>query len=229
MMKRKGFLKFLSLTALGGFLTGCGITDSNSRSGGGRQDEAPEKRYAKKFKDAMPEISKAAQNGDSYEISENGNTFSFAVIPAGEGYVHHPHVRITRSDGEIAYLVWGFEGLYPSLKLLDATGEDMMEVSLNEFSDNKDSSRNWLETALVVVAVLFAAWLGLEVVGLFISLAASIALFLLALAILFVGVAVIGGLIKTVFEKTKWDEELFERLGNDVPWLEAQFRRLARM
>jgi hypothetical protein len=231
-VKRKSFIRACSVFVAGALFGACGVNDSGSRSNGGRGGRSngnePERRYAEKFKSEMPGVSGAAKDPGIYTISENGHTYAFSAVPAGEGHVQHPHLRLQADNEAPVFLMWGLSGTYPSLKLLDENGNDVAEVGFNEFTGTHNHSpREWLEIGLKVAAAIFVIWIGLEIGALLLSFLASLAFFFLCLVILFAGIAVIGGFIKAIFEDTEWDERLSETMGNAVEWLARQFRQFA--
>jgi hypothetical protein len=123
----------------------------------------------------------------------------------------YTHLKIINErTGEIANILWGMDGIYPSIKFVDSKGKTItkngyeLEFPLklkNLPSTNSTlSARDWLLIGLKVFAVALAIWLGLSISKLVISALSFLAFNALVIGLLIVGLSVVIPLVKWILD-----------------------------
>lgn len=144
------------------------------------------------------------------------------------------HLRIKRySDGEVINLLWGQEGIYPSVKLTDDRGNTLvkngqtLEFSFNLVADSESGSIGWLKRGIKVLAIALAVWLGAKVIGWIISAIAFLAFNAMVVGLVIAGVAILTGLLKWLAELTGWTlDDITELFGRAVEELLTFFNEI---
>ncbi len=132
---------------------------------------------------------------------------------AKDNLAQYPHLKITNEKtGEVANILWGMAGIYPSIKFVDSNGNTIkkngyeLEFPLklkNLPSTNSTlSARDWLLIGLKVFAVALAIWLGLSISKLIISALSFLAFNALVIGLLIVGLSIVIPLIKWILDVT---------------------------
>ena len=112
----------------------------------------------------------------------------------------YPHLKIVReTTGKAVHLLWGSKNLFPSIKLVDDNGEQLVEVGLNEVS-NGNTSRDWLKIGIKVLALTLVVWLGASIGKAILAAIAFLAFNAMVLALLVLAVAVLAW----IAEKFGW-------------------------
>ena len=153
-------------------------------------------------------------------------------IVAG-GAALYRHVRIVReSSGEVANLLWGREGIHPSIKLADDAGRTLvkdgkpLEFSFGSVRREGRGPQSWLELGVKIAAIALLVWLGASILKPIVAAIAFIAFNAMVIGIVIFGVALLVGVIKWIAELTGWTLEdvaaFFRRTVEEMKQLLAE-------
>jgi hypothetical protein len=143
------------------------------------------------------------------------------TIVAG-GAARYRHVRVEReTTGEAANLLWGREGLYPSIKLTDDNGRTIvkdgkdLEFSFQLAQRKGRDPRSWLELGIKIAAIALLVWLGASILKPIVAAIAFIAFNAMVIGIAIAGVALLVVVVRWILDVTGWTLEdvraMFER------------------
>ncbi len=126
----------------------------------------------------------------------------------------YPYLRITKMDtNESVNVLWGIDGIYPSLKFVDDNGNllvkdnQKIEFAIRKNQSTKFSSIDWLELGIKIFAFALLIWLGATVLKYVIAAISFVAFNALVLGIIIAGVALIAPIIKWIINTTHWSIE----------------------
>jgi hypothetical protein len=140
----------------------------------------------------------------------NGPEALIVSIVAG-GAARYRHARLVReSTGEVANLLWGREGIHPSIKLADDAGRTIvrdgkpLEFSFGAVRRDGRGPRSWLELGVKIAAIALLVWLGASILKPIVAAIAFIAFNAMVIGIVIFGVALLVGIVKWIAELTGW-------------------------
>jgi len=165
------------------------------------------------------------------EIPSNGSRDYLTLQIIKNRAADYCHLRIKRyTDGEVVNVLWGQDGIFPSIKLTDDRGntlvknEHPLEFSFNLVNDSESGSIGWLKRGIKILAIALAVWLGAKVVGWIVAAVAFLAFNAMVIGLVIAGVTVLAGLLKWLAELTGWTiEDITELLGRAAEELLAFF------
>lgn len=143
------------------------------------------------------------------------------------GAASYRHVRLVReSTGEVANLLWGREGVHPSIKLTDDAGRTLvrhgkpLEFSFGLVRRDGQGPQSWLELGIKIAAIALLVWLGASILKPIIAGIAFIAFNAMVIGIVVAGVAFLVGIVRWILDVTGWTMEdvaaLFERTIDEL-------------
>jgi hypothetical protein len=143
----------------------------------------------------------------------NGPEALIASIVAG-GAARYRHVRLVReSTGETVNLLWGQEGIHPSIKLADDAGQTIvkdgkaLEFSFGLVRREGRGPRSWLELGIKIAAIALLVWLGASILKPIIAGIAFIAFNAMVIGIVIAGVALMVAVVRWILGITGWTLE----------------------
>jgi hypothetical protein len=127
--------------------------------------------------------------------------------------VSYPHLKLVNTrTGEVANVVWGIEGLYPSIKFVDNSGRTIvkngrtLEFALKTSSSKRinkvNSPSDWILIGIKVFAVALLLWIGLSVVKYIVSAIAFIAFNAMVIGLVLAGFSIVVQVIQWILDKT---------------------------
>jgi hypothetical protein len=163
---------------------------------------------------------------------ENGQEVLSLMI-VSSGAARYPHVRIVReSTGDVANLLWGRQGVYPSIKFADDAGTTIikggrpLEFSFHSVQREGRGPISWLELGIKIAAIGLLFWLGASILKPIVAAIAFIAFNAMVIGIAVVGVVVVAGIVRWILDVTGWGMEdvrrMFERTGDEIERLLRQ-------
>lgn len=144
-------------------------------------------------------------------------TFSFQK----NDLASYPYLQITdNKTNRNVNILWGMEGIYPSIKFADNSGETLvinnteMEFALNPslYSLEVNSPTDWLLLGIQIFALALIIWLGASISKYIISAISFLAFNALVLGLLFASLSIIIPLIKTILGITNWNLDTIRNL-----------------
>lgn len=128
------------------------------------------------------------------------------------------HLRVEKADGEAANLVWDRKGIAPAISFVDDEGTPLerdgteLTYSLASAVDSWDAlqGEGILDAGVKVLAVGFAAWLGVQVAGAVLSAIAFLTYTALVLGLILVAMEAGDDMLAWIVDKTGWSEEQLE-------------------
>ncbi len=216
---RKRFLSSLSIIAIAPVLKSCDAFISNSDTEELKPDimlEGSEDNIAKICNGQYPLIKEICENpGTEKSIGYKDNS-AIKILKISfrkDNLASYPHLRIMKvSTGETVNILWGSEGLYPSIKFVDDKGSLLnidgieMEFAIKSLAraSNVSSPIDWLVLGMKIFAAALIIWLGASVVKYVAAAIAFIAFNALVLGLVIAGLSLIVPLIKWLLEITGW-------------------------
>jgi hypothetical protein len=224
---RRNFLKSLGLLSLAPFINAC----ENSVSSNWGEDNPGTNRPPTPPKvdillDGTEEqIAKAIQNKDSmiqdlYNNPGKEMTIGFLQDRAynilklsfvKDNIVSYPHLKIVNTKtNEIANLVWGMEGIYPSIKFVDNSGKTIVKNGKTlEFAlkipgkiQKTNSPGDWILTGMKVFGIALLIWIGFSIVKYVAAAIAFIAFNAMAIGLVIAGTVILVEIIRWVLDTT---------------------------
>lgn len=136
------------------------------------------------------------------------------------------HVRLQKANGETAHLLWGMDGIYPSIKFTDNNGKTLiinrteMEFPLKSSTGSVSSPTDWLTLGIKVLAAALVIWIGASILKYILAAIAFIAFNAMAIGAVMIGVSLIAPVINWIIDKTGWTlsgiSAFFERAVSDI-------------
>ncbi len=141
----------------------------------------------------------------------------------------YPHLRLVKNDsGEAANIIWGAEGLYPSIKFVDDRGKTitaggrLMEFAIKSNAKivNALTPLDWLILGMKIFAAALVIWIGASLVKYIAAAIAFIAFNAMVIGLLLVGLSLLIPLIQWILSITGWDMDyisnIFSRTINQL-------------
>lgn len=155
------------------------------------------------------------------------NTEILEIAMATGGAARYRHVRVVReTTGEAVNLVWGREGVYPSIKLADDSGRTIikdarpLEFSFGLARREGTGPRSWLELGIQIAAIALLVWLGASILKPIVAAIAFIAFNAMVIGIAIAGVSLFVALVQWILNVTGWTMEegraMFERSIEEI-------------
>jgi len=148
----------------------------------------------------------------------------FSVVKDKLASYHH--LRLQKENGEVANILWGMDGIYPSIKFTDENGKTLninrkeMEFPLKSTNGSLSTPIDWLILGIKIFAAALFIWIGASILKYVLAAIAFIAFNAIAIGAVVAGLAIIIPLIKWVIEKTGWTlssiAEFFERTISEI-------------
>lgn len=146
------------------------------------------------------------------------------------------HLRIEQANGEVANLVWDREGVAPAISFVDDEGTVLerdgteLTYSIASAVDSWDALQGdgLLEAGVHILAVGFAAWLGVQLAGAVLSAIAFLTYIALVLGLIFVAMEAGDDILAWIVDKTGWSEEQLQGFFDDfMAHLDDQLDRIS--
>ncbi|MEW6610110.1 MAG: hypothetical protein AB1352_00560 [Patescibacteria group bacterium] len=153
--------------------------------------EGDEEKLAKILQGQLEKLNSLVQNqSQTLQVGiGGGEILAFSVSNDNASY---PHLKIVReSTGKAVHLLWGSKNLFPSIKFVEDSGEQLVEIGLNEVSGG-DTPRDWLKTGIKVLALALVIWLGASIGKAILAAIAFLAFNAMVLALLVLAVAILA-------------------------------------
>ncbi len=179
--------------------------------------EGSEEEIAWKVKNQYENIKSIyEQQGKEFKIGfEYGNGYGVLRLSfVKDDLASYPHLRIVNDlTGDRANILWGMDGIYPSIKFVDDSGETIVKngyklefplklAGSGKTTSSVNSARDWLMIGIKVFAVAFAIWLGLSISKFIISAIAFVAFNAMVIGLIMIGLSVIIPLVKWILDVT---------------------------
>ncbi len=130
-----------------------------------------------------------------------------------DNIVSYPHLKLVNTrTGEVANVVWGVDGLYPSIKFVDNSGRTIvkngraLEFPLKTSSSKRvneiDSPSDWILIGIKVFAVALLLWIGFSVVKYIVSAIAFVAFNAMVIGLVLAGLGIVVQVIKWILDRT---------------------------
>lgn len=225
---RRNFLKSLGVLSLAPFIQSC----ENSVSGfwgegetGTNRDRPSQPKVDILLEGTEEQIAQALQNKHSLiqdlynnpgkEISigftqdRNYNVLKLSFV--NDNIVSYPHLKmVNTSTNEVANVVWGIDGIYPSIKFVDNYGNVIikngkpLEFALNIPSKlNKvNSPSDWIIIGIKVFGIALILWIGFSIVKYIAAAIAFIAFNAMAIGLVLAGAALVIQVLKWILDRT---------------------------
>lgn len=158
--------------------------------------------------------------------SSTGNPSFLKLSIVKDKLASYHHLRLQKDNGEVANILWGMEGIYPSIKFTDNIGKTLninrteMEFPLKSTNGSLSTPIDWLILGIKILAAALLIWIGASVLKYVLAAIAFIAFNAIAIGAVVAGLAVIIPLIKWVIEKTGWTlsgiSDFFEKTISDI-------------
>ncbi|MEJ5352639.1 MAG: hypothetical protein WHS65_13710 [Melioribacteraceae bacterium] len=189
-----------------------------------------EKEIASKIKEQYSLIEFLANNINKEKTIayyDNGQLKKLSLSIVKDKLASYPYLRITKKESnESVNILWGMDGIYPSLKFVDNTGKliekngHVMEFALKKTEDKDYSPTDWLKLGIKIFAYGLLIWLGATVLKYVVSAISFIAFNALVLGIVIAGITLIVPIIKWLINLTGWKKEdikdMFNKTINDI-------------
>ena len=229
---RRDFIKSLGVLSLLPFIQSC----ENSVSGFWGDDETGTNRDRPSDKPVVPkvdillegteeQIAQKIQNkhtvlqdlydnpGKELKIGflqdNNYNILKLSFVK--DDIVSYPHLKLfnTKSN-EVANVIWGIDGIYPSIKFVDNSGNIIVKngkpleftLKLPEKLNKVYSPSDWILIGIKIFGIALVLWLGFTIAKYIIAALAFIAFNAMAIGLVLVGAAIVIQIIKWILEKT---------------------------
>ncbi len=156
------------------------------------------------------------QQGKEFKIGfEYGNGYGVLRLSfVKDDLASYPHLRIVNDlTGDRANILWGMDGIYPSIKFVDDSGKTIVKNGyVLEFPlkltgtgrriSSTSSARDWLMIGIKVFAIAFMIWLGLSIGKFIISAIAFVAFNAMVIGLVLVALSVVIPLVKWILDVT---------------------------
>lgn len=158
---------------------------------------------------------------------DNGILKKLSLSIVKSKLVDYPYLKLTKKENnETVNILWGMEGIYPSLKFVDNDGKliekngQLMEFAIKKTEDRDYSPIDWLKLGVKIFAYGLLIWLGATVLKYVVSAIAFVAFNALVLGILIAGITLIVPIVKWIIDHTGWTKEsikeMFNRTVSDI-------------
>ncbi|MBU2471672.1 MAG: hypothetical protein KKF20_04630 [Bacteroidetes bacterium] len=141
----------------------------------------------------------------------------------------YPHLRLVKNEsGEAANILWGAEGLFPSIKFVDDKGNTItvggrkMEFAIKTQSKTAKALTpfDWLILGIKIFAAALVIWIGASIAKYIAAAIAFIAFNAMVIGLLLVGLSLLIPLIQWILSITGWDMDyitnLFSKTINEL-------------
>jgi hypothetical protein len=228
---RQAVASIVILTMLASTQAGCGDTNRN------RQPDivlsGTEKQLAATVKSQFKQLEGLARNpGKSIllQVGEGEDAELLQLSFVKNRAANYEHPRLARlATGEVLNLVWGFQGIIPTIKCVDDNGNTLkVEEKALEFPIEIEKSRgrdrgtaDLIAAGIKIAAIAFAIWLGAKIAGAVIAAIAFIAFNAMLIGLIVAAAAVLVPLAKKVLDFLGIDDiddvkPFFERTVSDI-------------
>jgi|GEM_PF-567681 len=185
---------------------------------------------ARTLKEQFERLKALAQNERQrarilFPTATSTEAVTMSIVTGGAAL--YRHVRIVReSSGEVANLLWGREGIHPSIKLADDAGRTLvkdgksLEFNFGLVRREGRGSQSWLELGIKIAAIALAVWLGASILKPIIAAIAFVAFNAMVIGIVVAGVALLVGIVRFILDVTGWKladvQAMFERTATQL-------------
>ncbi len=216
-VNRRKFIKIAGLLSLSPFfsslLSSCANTISSLSEKEPKPDlilEGDEKTIAEKIKGQYQRLKSLYENpGKELTIAfPQGGRYNYLKISfSRDNLADYPHLKLVNwATGEMTNVLWGREGLYPTIKFVDNSGKVIikngyrLEFPITGTSTVKRTSSaiDWLILGLKVFAVALLIWLGFTIAKYIVSAIAFVAFNAMVIGLILVGLSVFIPLVEWI-------------------------------
>jgi hypothetical protein len=158
--------------------------------------------------------------------NSSGKPLFLKISVVKEKAASYHHVRLQKENGEAAHLLWGMDGIYPSIKFTDDDGETLrinrteLEFPLKSLDGPISTPVDWLILGIKILAAALLIWIGASILKYVLAAIAFIAFNAMAIGAVVIGLSVLIPLIKWLIEKTGWSLSsilaFFERTVEEI-------------
>lgn len=220
-INRRKFIKVAGLLSISPFLSPLLNSCANSVSSISEREPMPdlilegdEKVIAEKLKGQYQMLKSLYENpGKELTIAfPQGNAYNYLKISfSKDNLSDYPHLKLFNwSSGEVVNVLWGRDGLNPTIKFVDNAGNVItrsgyrLEFPIKSSVSKKriESAVDWLILGIKVFAVALAIWLGLTIGKYIISAIAFVAFNAMVIGLILVGLSVFIPLVKWILDIT---------------------------
>ncbi|MCX8057563.1 MAG: hypothetical protein N3F03_08145 [Ignavibacteria bacterium] len=225
---RRNFLKSLGVLALTPFIQSCESSVSSfwgdEQTGSNRERQNPPN-VDILLEGTEEQIAKAVQNKHSVlqDLYNNpGKELSIGFLQdrtyntlkisfAKTDIVSYPHLRIVNTrTSEIANVIWGIDGIYPSIKFVDNSGKTIikngkpLEFALNIPSklNKTNSPADWIKIGIKIFGIALLLWIGASIVKYVAAAIAFIAFNAMAIGLVIAGAALVIQVLRWILDRT---------------------------
>ncbi len=220
-INRRKFIKITTLLSLSPFLSSILNSCANSISSVSEKEPKPdlvlegdEKTIAEKIKNQYQMLKSLYENpGKELTIAfPQGGRYNYLKISfSKDDLADYPHLKLVNwATGERANVLWGREGLNPTIKFVDNYGNVItkngyrLEFQIKGSSTGKrtKSAVDWLILGIKVFALALAIWLGFTIAKYIVSAIAFVAFNAMVIGLILVGLSVFIPLVKWILDLT---------------------------
>lgn len=192
--------------------------------------DGSEEEIASTVKKQYPLLKSLVDNPGQEKIiaykNSSGKPLFLKISVVKEKAASYHHVCLQKENGEAAHLLWGMDGIYPSIKFTDDNGETLrinrteMEFPLKSLDGTISTPIDWLILGIKILAAALLIWIGASILKYVLAAIAFIAFNAMAIALVIIGLSIFIPIIKWILEKTGWTlngiVNFFERTINDI-------------
>ncbi len=220
---RRKFLKSLAFLSLVPLAQSCKSSIFSSTEDGSQSKpkvdillEGTEEDVAKSIQDKYDMLKSLYDNpGKELTIGfvQDGTYNVLKLSFVNDDIVSYPHLKLVNTrTGEVANVVWGIDGLYPSIKFVDNSGRTIvkngrtLEFSLKISSSKRvneiNSPSDWILIGIKVFAVALLLWIGFSVVKYIVSAIAFVAFNAMVIGLVLAGLGIVVQVIQWILDRT---------------------------
>lgn len=219
---RRKFLKSLAFLSLLPFAQSCKSSIFSSTDGSQTKPkvdillEGTEADVAKSVQDKY-DLLKTLYDNPGKELTigfvQDGSYNVLKLSFVKDDIVSYPHLKLVNTrTGEVANVVWGIEGIYPSIKFVDNSGRTIvkngrtLEFALKSSASKRvneiNSPSDWILIGLKVFAVALLLWIGFSLAKYIASAIAFVAFNAMVIGLVLAGLGIAVQVIKWILDKT---------------------------
>ncbi|MEG8947132.1 hypothetical protein [Rosettibacter firmus] len=153
---------------------------------------------------------------------DNGLLKKLSISIVKGNLASYPYLRLTKQENnESVNILWGMEGIYPSLKFVDDNGKiiekenEKLEFALKKTDDRDYTPMDWLKLGVKIFAFGLLVWLGATVLKYVIAAIAFVAFNALVLGIVIAGLTLIIPFVKWLIDRTGWTKDSVKDFFNN--------------
>ncbi len=223
-INRRNFIKSLGLLTLAPVIQSCESSITGYTEGTPRERpvtprvdillDGTEEEIAAKIQDKHTVLQELYDNpGKELTLGflqdRNYNVLKITFIK--DTLASYPHLRLVNSKtNEVANLLWGRDGVYPTIKFVDDAGNVIIRngkalefpIKISEKLNKINSPVDWIIMGIKVFAVALLLWIGFSIAKYVASALAFIAFNAMAIGLVLAGLGIIVELIQWILNRT---------------------------